>query len=475
MTMSALSSSLLRFHRLASVASLALVLVACGGGGGSDGGGDNAGGGGGSGGGPTVPAWQVAELLEATDEKAEGADVAINADGVGYAVWMQVDNNRQKIMSSRYVDGRWELAREITRNLDQNQNAKDPQVVVHPDGRATAIWVQPHLGLTAVVGSNTAADGSWLPMKVMQSMFAPASPPADLELVADHQGNALAVWCVEATVYASAIRGAEFETPPSEISVRADRGAASPDVAMNANGEALVVWSERDNNNVPRIFGRSYVKDAWTPTAYPLSSDFDTVSNAPPRVAIGQDFKPVVTWLQAQNAVKNVVARVALDVAANDWGDLTILGNGQAFLPAVAMNAQGRAVVAWLERDGTRLDARAAHYDGSGWAVEEPVEEMDAGEANFVKVGMDASGRATAVWQQSDGTRVNIYANQMDPASGVWGVPVLIENEDRGAAGTAALAVNAGGQVVAAWNQANGVVTPPLNTPVLSIMANVFK
>ena len=44
---------------------------------------------------------------------------------------------------------------------------------------------------------------------------------------------------------------------------------------------------------------------------------------------------------------------------------------------------------------------------------------------------MDGSGNAVAVWQQSDGTRDNIWANRYTPSGG-WGTATLIESNNAG-------------------------------------------
>jgi len=44
----------------------------------------------------------------------------------------------------------------------------------------------------------------------------------------------------------------------------------------------------------------------------------------------------------------------------------------------------------------------------AGWGVAEPIETDNAGDAFEPQVALDPNGDAMAVWEQSDGTRVNI-------------------------------------------------------------------
>jgi hypothetical protein len=92
------------------------------------------------------------------------------------------------------------------------------------------------------------------------------------------------------------------------------------------------------------------------------------------------------------------------------------------------------------------------------------VETNDVASAQLPQIGIDAAGRVMAVWEQRQGVPMDMLANRLDPATGRWGTPEPIENESLHDATTASLAVNASGQAVVAWVQANG-----------DVMANAFK
>ena len=69
---------------------------------------------------------------------------------------------------------------------------------------------------------------------------------------------------------------------------------------------------------------------------------------------------------------------------------------------------------------------------------------------------MDASGNATAVWYQYDGTRYNVWANRYSPAAGTWGTAVLIETNNAGLADMPRVTVDPGGNVTTVWRQSDG-------------------
>src|SRR5690606_1592584 len=82
--------------------------------------------------------------------------------------------------------------------------------------------------------------------------------------------------------------------------------------------------------------------------------------------------------------------------------------------------------------------------ESPSWGNAELIETDNVGAANYPQIAVDAKGNAIAVWQQSDGTRNNIWANRYVVGTG-WGVATLIEKDDAGAARNAQVAVDAKG------------------------------
>lgn len=88
------------------------------------------------------------------------------------------------------------------------------------------------------------------------------------------------------------------------------------------------------------------------------------------------------------------------------------LAGGELFAPAVAVNDQGVAVVAWAERVGAADRVLATRFEDGCW--EAPVELAPA-QGLGADVVLDADGRATVVW-----TRRELDASQGIAATTVW-------------------------------------------------------
>ncbi len=125
--------------------------------------------------------------------------------------------------------------------------------------------------------------------------------------------------------------------------------------------------------------------------------------------------------------------------------------------------ASGRAVVMWTQGSDTSVSAAwARHFDpASGWTATQPVQSAGtpAGRADQVTVGIDAQGNAVAAWSQLDGTRISIWGNRAAP-SGAWGSAQLLETMDElgRADGNPRIAVAPQGDAIVVWQASGGTV-----------------
>jgi hypothetical protein len=133
------------------------------------------------------------------------------------------------------------------------------------------------------------------------------------------------------------------------------------------------------------------------------------------------------------------------------------INGGRAEEPTVAMNANGQGIALWRQDDGVEISVLAGHYSsGQGWSAPELVETGD-GTAFNPSVGIDASGRALAVWAQSEGARSVIKAS-VHTSQG-WSLPDVVSTDPVGSAGAPKIAVAADGKAMVVWTQSQGLNT----------------
>lgn len=163
--------------------------------------------------------------------------------------------------------------------------------------------------------------------------------------------------------------------------------------------------------------------------------------------------------LQASHDVMITVSSV-LPSAPKVWGTPVLIETddaGDAYSPKVAVDDSGNATAVWWQSDGTRVNAYANHYqygtdvwDGAGL-----IEIDNAGGAASPQVAIDGNGNAIAVWYQYDGTSNNIYANHYRHGKG-WGQATLIETSNAGHAYGLQVAVDGNSHGLIVWTQSDG-------------------
>ena len=179
------------------------------------------------------------------------------------------------------------------------------------------------------------------------------------------------------------------------------------------------------------------------------------------RLAIRSPYKATVT-----NHVKDSSGlRMAVD---HTWEFITLDGSwstaelieqddaGNAGLPQVAVDGSGNAIAVWDQSDGTRNNIWSNHYDASShsWSTVELIEQ-NTGDAMSSQVAVDGNGNAIAVWSQNDGRQFNIWSNRYDVSSHSWSTAELIE-QDTGSANSPQVAVDGSGNAIAVWYQSDG-------------------
>ena len=165
-------------------------------------------------------------------------------------------------------------------------------------------------------------------------------------------------------------------------------------------------------------------------------------------------------WNQSDGTRNNIWAN---RFNGTSWGTAELIeadNAGSAGNPQIAFDSSGNAIAVWHQSDGTRVNIYANRFDGTSWfngtswGMAELIETDNAGSALDPQIAFDSSGNAIAVWYQSDGTRYNIWANRFNGTS--WGTAELIEADNAGSAVAPQIAFDSSGNAIAVWYQSDG-------------------
>ncbi|MBM4364257.1 MAG: hypothetical protein FJ104_16380 [Deltaproteobacteria bacterium] len=279
------------------------------------------------------------------------------------------------------------------------------------------------------------------------------------QIVANGAGAGIATWFEVGAINRTDIVASLLVGEPAAPAVVVSRGAAAAieyhAAAMNASGDAVVVWAEvgatRRDVWVRRLAGGTW----QTPTLVNTSTvgDADT-----PHVAINDAGDVVVVWWQpGANGASATWARTF--TVAGGWGSAAEIGPNLVNNTRVALDAAGNAIATW-EAGGDTLrgnySIRAARYEkGVGWGAPVILSAPDdeGGNALNPDLAMDAAGNAVVVWPtgQYPQSAASIWANRYHAGIG-WDCPHVIETDPQ-PTDRPRVAMNGTGRAVVAWQR----------------------
>jgi len=231
-----------------------------------------------------------------------------------------------------------------------------------------------------------------------------------------------------------------------------------PDVAVDPDFNAMAVWDEADQpESREDIWSNRFAatSESWG-VGQRIEMD-DAGAAVFPRVAMDRGGNAVVVWRQSNGSWQDIWSN-RYTAATGEWGDAELIeeDDGEARSPEVAVDGDGNAVAVWYQSDEERFNIWSNRYTAATgeWGTADPIEDV-AGNAIRPQVAVDPSGNAVAVWEQSSDRRVIVYSNRSTP-DGVWGAARPIDADHAGDAKAPQVAVDAGGNAVAVWQQFDG-------------------
>jgi hypothetical protein len=410
-----------------------------------------------------TPQWQAAAPIETDDNgNAQGPSLAVNAAGEAVAVWMQPGGGVGiNIWANRYTPaGGWGAAQRISDGSGDAQGAQ--AVALDANGNAIAVWQQSD----SIWANRYTAGSGWGTPELIETGNGWAYSP---QVGVDASGNAIAVWAQQVGARSSVVAnryvaGSGWGTP---VTIEADDSGdvSAPQIAVDAAGNAVVVWAwaadSGGSNFVYSVWANRYVPGAGWSVAAPIDSNNTEQPNPAPQVALDATGNAIAVWHRRDSGTDSVASNRY--TAGAGWGSAAFLETDAAIISRnarIAADAAGNAITVWEQYAGATANVMASRYSaGSGWGTPVLIETNDAGSAFTPQIVIDADGNATALWSQRDAAAFtfNIWTNRYVPGSG-WGSAVAIDGQVEPAQAPA-LGVDASGRVVAVWEQTVGALT----------------
>jgi hypothetical protein len=311
----------------------------------------------------------------------------------------------------------------------------------HRLGFLTGLLALAFLGAAVQASLAVAASPGWVDAETLSSSVRAER----LQTAIDADGDVLAVWDSNGIMISTRSPGDGGWSAPQQISTETQIGA--PALAVNAAGEAVIVWLGLDGTSAIHTITRDAAGSFSAETTISLPSE----SPGSPRVAIDSSGDAVVSWT-AQGASPAV--RVATRPARGEFrlaGTIPVSGEfGLETAPAIV--GEGEVILTWTERNGPAVIVKMAR--GSiGAATFSSAVELSApdSEAFELEIAADEDGDAVVVWSLNENGNSAVQATARSGRAGDFGTPVQI-SPGNGQESSPHIAMAANGEATIVWS-----------------------
>lgn len=312
----------------------------------------------------------LADNISPDTQPARNVDVAVNDSGDAVIVWQQSDGARTQIFRSELVEGEWSDPLDLMDNISPDgADAVSPKVALSNNGEAVIVWQQ-SVGLDQQIFRVERRGGVWTEVQDLDDNISP-----------------------DGTI------------------------ATQPQVVMNDHGEAIVVWRQTDGST-DQIFLSEYRNGVWTDPAdlsdniSPDGVDGDEHAETP-QVAVDNQGDAVVVWTQYGGEQGGLSTRIyRSERREGEWMHPVDLSDSispfgsNAMDPDVAMNNLGEALIVWRQSDNQTFQTFLSEYRNGEWKDPQSLDDnisLNGPPISEPRVVMNDVGDAVIVWVQSDG------------------------------------------------------------------------
>jgi len=342
---------------------------------------------------------------------ADFPQLAVDSAGAAVAAWDAAPTDGPTFIEAavrRSASAGWGRALRIS---ERGGYVYQPQVAIDRHGVATVVWsASPaNAKVTRIEASTFKPEtGAWsAPARLASS----SDQLLDPQVAADARGDAIAVWkrwvgggilqpagtngTIGAAIKRAGARAWRAAITLGRYVEPMGQGSASfefpgPHVAMDAHGNAMVVWQ---GENVRRVLTEVAVWNAsqreWH-VQPPVSNQFAVW----PHIAADSRGDATVVWQAQAGGISVATERIG----GCCWTRPRTLTRGsvEAFYPRVAVDPFGDALATWSRSGGA---VQVARRDGLGGVWQRP-DNVGAQDGGVSELAVDAQRDALVIWQQ---------------------------------------------------------------------------
>ncbi len=327
-------------------------------------------------------------------------------------------------------DRQWRVAQQIA----QTDRAQD--VLINAAGLARVVWIEPNTtNLQSTVYDP--ATGLWTAQPAFSlgtvTVTASSFGLSGNNLAASSDGRSFVAYVAGGCVYAKAIGVLATQWSTSQLlDADCSNSPEAPRVAVDALGNATVVWAQRSGPDYVLMASRFETQSQLWSTPVQISAANNIFVT--PYVAMNSQGSAVAAWsLNGTSAYANVYSN-------GSWGTATLV---TVAISNIAMDESGNATLIGFNNAGI-FAARYSIVAGAWSPSVTVLDSLTGGGANVLAV--DSTGDMLVVWRRSN-TVGALYSKRFSAANNSWGATKNVASFTR-ALRPSSLAVSVSGQAL---------------------------
>jgi hypothetical protein len=178
----------------------------------------------------------------------------MDENGNAIVAWHQSDGSYNQIFISEYRGGDWTHPADLTDNISPGgQSASSPLVAMDNNGNAVVVWGQSDGSYNQIFMSEY-RGGDWTHPAGLTDNISPDDDTWGHQVAMDNNGNAIVVWngydgSTYYGTFMSEYRNGAWSHPSFSDCIHADGSDGwDPVVAMGDNGDAVITWYQSDGS-----------------------------------------------------------------------------------------------------------------------------------------------------------------------------------------------------------------------------------
>lgn len=354
--------------------------------------------------------WDVPEVIDtAPNADARFPSIDVGQQGLHHvAVWTQFDGSAYNLYArTRHIGHGWEEA--VLLETDETNYVDYPDVSMDIHGStAIVVWVQNDGTEASIWANRWVRDSGWGTAELIETIDSGSSLYPTVFV--NPSGEAVVAWrqftpsgfTVWANIYVPGVGWGSAE----RIDTSEPDFLYGPDVVMDDDGNAMVIWS-KGALSVYNMFSNRYEAGSGWGTEEPVES-YDSTLERDPKIDIDAKGNVIAVWNQLDGSDNNVITNIYSPVEG--WKDAEILLEN-AFDPEISVARSGEAMMVceWLDNEIYNT-AYCRYTPEKGWSFRQPIESrLSLCFSPVVDIGFH--GNAISAWIQHDTEAASVWAN----------------------------------------------------------------